>query len=111
MYFFEVYSVKNLLKLRFSAFGSVEKQFLMVESCLEHIANHILIGRIDGQRPTTTNENDVFTDAFTDIFTDVSPFAIKIRFEICSKQLSTMRNRFLTLPTAENLHFNDFLTL
>ena len=56
-------------------------------------------------------ENDVFTDAFTDIFTDVSPFAIKIRLEICSKLLSTMRNRFLTLPKAENLYFNDFLTL
>ena len=30
---------------------------------------------------------------------------------MCSKQLSTMRNRFLTLPNAENLHFNEFLTL
>ena len=36
-------------------------------------------------------------------------FPIKISFEICSKQLLTMRNRFLTLPKAEKLNFNEFL--
>ena len=36
-------------------------------------------------------------------------FPIKISFEICSKQLLTMRNRFLTLPKPEKLNFNEFL--
>ena len=37
------------------------------------------------------------------------PFPIKISFEICSKQLLTMRNRFLILPKPEKLNFNEFL--
>ena len=63
----------------------------------------------------------VFTDLFTDVFTDVFQrfrprsltidFPSKVKFEICSKQLSTTRNRFLTLPKAENLHFNELLTV
>ena len=36
-------------------------------------------------------------------------FPIKISFEICSKQLLTMRNRFLILPKAEKLNFYEFL--
>ena len=36
-------------------------------------------------------------------------FPIKISFEICSKQLLTMRNRFLILPKAEKVNFNEFL--
>ena len=36
-------------------------------------------------------------------------FPIKISFEICSKQLLTMRNPFLTLPKAEKLNSNEFL--
>ena len=36
-------------------------------------------------------------------------FPIKISFEICSKQLLTMRNRFLILPKPEKLNFNEFL--
>ena len=36
-------------------------------------------------------------------------FPIKINFEICSKQLLTMRNRFLILPKAEKLSINEFL--
>ena len=36
-------------------------------------------------------------------------FPIKISFEICSKQLLTMRNRFLTLPKPEKLNLNEFL--
>ena len=35
-------------------------------------------------------------------------FPIKISFEICSKQLLTMRNRFLILPKPEKLNFNEF---
>ena len=38
-------------------------------------------------------------------------FLTKLSFEICSKQLSTMRNRFLILPKPETLHFNEFLRL
>ena len=38
-----------------------------------------------------------------------SNFPIKISFEICSKQLLTMRNRFLILPKPEKLNFNEFL--
>ena len=38
-------------------------------------------------------------------------FPIKIRFGICSKQLLAMKNRFLTLPKPEKLHFNELLTL
>ena len=36
-------------------------------------------------------------------------FPIKISFEICSKQLLTMRNRFLILPKPEKRNFNEFL--
>ena len=36
-------------------------------------------------------------------------FPIKISFEMCSKQLLTMRNRFLILPKPEKLNFNEFL--
>ena len=36
-------------------------------------------------------------------------FPIKISFEICSKQLLTMRNRFLILPKPEKLNLNEFL--
>ena len=36
-------------------------------------------------------------------------FPIKISFEICSKQLLTMRNRFLILPKPEKLNFNELL--
>ena len=36
-------------------------------------------------------------------------FPIKISFEICSKQLSTMKNRFLTHPKPEHLIFNELL--
>ena len=36
-------------------------------------------------------------------------FPIKISFEICSKQLLTMRNRFLILPKPEKLNFNERL--
>ena len=36
-------------------------------------------------------------------------FPIKINFEICSKQLLTMSNRFLILPMPEKLNFNEFL--
>ena len=35
----------------------------------------------------------------------------QISFEICSKQLSTMRNRFFILPQPEKLYFNEFLRL
>ena len=38
-------------------------------------------------------------------------FPIKINFETCSKQLLTMRNRFLILPNPEKLNFNEFLRL
>ena len=36
-------------------------------------------------------------------------FPIKISFEVCSKQLLTMRNRFFILPKPEKLNFNEFL--
>ena len=39
----------------------------------------------------------------------VKDFLIKISFGICSKQLLTMRNRFLILPKPEKLNFNEFL--
>ena len=39
----------------------------------------------------------------------VKDVLIKISFGICSKQLLTMRNRFLILPKAETLNFNEFL--
>ena len=42
---FESYKVKNSSKWSSSAFGSVKKRFLMVESCLEHISKLILIGK------------------------------------------------------------------
>ena len=38
-------------------------------------------------------------------------FPIKIRFGICSKQLLAMKNRFLTLPKSEKLHFVEFMTI
>ena len=38
-------------------------------------------------------------------------FPIKISFGICSKQLLAMKNRFLTLPKSETLHFDEFLTI
>ena len=38
-------------------------------------------------------------------------FPIKIRFGICSKQLLAMKNRFLTLPKPEKLHFVELLTI
>ena len=38
----------------------------------------------------------------------VKDFLIKISFGICSKQLLTMRNRFLILPKPEKLNFNEF---
>ena len=39
----------------------------------------------------------------------VKDFLIKISFGICSKQLLTMRNRFLILPKLEKLNFNELL--
>ena len=36
-------------------------------------------------------------------------FPIKMSFGICSKELLTMRNRFLILPKPEKLHFYEFL--
>ena len=38
-------------------------------------------------------------------------FPTKISFEICSKQLSTMRNSCLILPMPEKLYFNELLRL
>ena len=40
---------------------------------------------------------------------DLTCVPIKKGFEICSKQLLTMRNRFLILPKPEKLNFNEFL--
>ena len=42
---FENCIVKNSSKWSFSAFGSVKKRFLRVESCLEHVSKHLLIGK------------------------------------------------------------------
>ena len=39
----------------------------------------------------------------------VKDFLIKISFGICSKQLLTMRNRFLIFQKPEKLNFNEFL--
>ena len=36
-------------------------------------------------------------------------FPIKMSFGICSKELLTMRNRFLILPKPKKLHLNEFL--
>ena len=40
---FETYNLKNSLKCSVSGLGSIEKRFLMVESCLEHISKLILV--------------------------------------------------------------------
>ena len=40
---FETYNLKNSLKCSVSGLGNIKKQFLMVESCLEHISKLSLV--------------------------------------------------------------------
>ena len=55
----------------------------------------------------------VFSASILMFLWDVIPkniiFLTKLSFEICSKQLSTMRNRFLILTNPEKLYFNESL--
>ena len=82
----------------------------MVESCLEHISNLILIGKIDGQRPTTTTDDDddddrrrptTTDDRRRNLWKNVSEYISEYVSEYTSKYVSEYTSEYISECTSE----------
>ena len=66
----------------------------MVESCLEHISNLILIGKIHGQRPTTGPTTDDRQRPTTKSLKNVSEYISEYVSEYTSKYVSEYTSEY-----------------